>query len=75
MRWRKSSHSNPDGPQCVEISGWHKSSYSTNGGDCVEAAEGRSVLIRDTQNRELGHLTFASPEWAGLLSTLKARQP
>lgn len=56
-RWRKSSYSNPDGPQCVEV------------------AEGRSVLVRDTQNRGLGHLTFTSPEWTGLLNTLKTRQP
>lgn len=50
---------------------WHKSSYSTNGGDCVEVAEGRSVLVRDTQHRELGHLAFGSNEWSGLLSALK----
>ncbi|WDZ90281.1 DUF397 domain-containing protein [Nocardiopsis sp. HUAS JQ3] len=50
---------------------WHKSSYSTNGGECVEVAEGQSVLVRDTQNRELGHLAFTTPEWAGLLNTLR----
>ncbi|WP_150244202.1 DUF397 domain-containing protein [Nocardiopsis quinghaiensis] len=54
---------------------WHKSSYSTNGGECVEVAEGQSVLVRDTQNRELGRLAFGTPEWTGLLNTLKARQP
>lgn len=52
---------------------WHKSSYSTNGGECVEVAEGRSVLMRDTQNRDRGHLAFAAPEWSGLLNTLKTR--
>ncbi|PDP85434.1 DUF397 domain-containing protein [Glycomyces fuscus] len=55
---------------------WHKSSYSGGGGgNCVEVAEGRSVLVRDTQHRELGHLTFTSPEWAGLLSALKMLRP
>jgi monoamine oxidase len=55
---------------------WHKSSYSGGGGgNCVEVAEGRSVVVRDTQNRELGHLSFASTEWAGLLNALKVRQP
>ncbi|WP_223830416.1 DUF397 domain-containing protein [Nocardiopsis quinghaiensis] len=56
---------------------WHKSSYSGGGGgNCVEVAEGQDeTRVRDTQHRELGHLTFTSPEWAGLLTTLKARQP
>lgn len=55
---------------------WHKSSYSGGGGgNCVEVAEGQSVLVRDTQNRELGHLTFTTPAWASLLNTLKTRQP
>ncbi|MFE1396537.1 DUF397 domain-containing protein [Nocardiopsis dassonvillei] len=52
---------------------WHKSSYSGGGGgNCVEVAEGRSVLVRDTQHRELGHLTFVTAEWTGLLNALKA---
>ena len=50
---------------------WHKSNYSTNGGDCVEVAEGPSVLVRDTKNREHGHLTFDRHEWSGLLNTLR----
>lgn len=53
---------------------FRKSSYSTNGGDCVEVAESRSVLIRDTQNRDLGHLSFETAEWAGLLTALKTHQ-
>jgi hypothetical protein len=51
---------------------WHKSSYS--GGthqDCVEVAESEFVLVRDTQSRELGHLTFDHQEWANLLNTLQ----
>jgi hypothetical protein len=52
---------------------WHKSSYSDGrGGDCVEVSEGRDVLVRDTQNRELGHLRFDSREWGALLGTLTA---
>ncbi|MFL1431906.1 MULTISPECIES: DUF397 domain-containing protein [unclassified Nocardiopsis] len=50
---------------------WHKSSYSDGGGgNCVEVAEGRKTLVRDTQNRELGHLGFEAGEWAALLNTL-----
>lgn len=52
---------------------WHKSSYSGNqGGDCVEVAEAsHQVHIRDTQNRELGHLTFSSSDWGSLLGSLR----
>lgn len=47
---------------------WHKSSYSGGSGDCVEVAETpQSVKVRDTDHRELGHLTFSPREWAALL--------
>ncbi|WP_082376451.1 DUF397 domain-containing protein [Nocardiopsis sp. NRRL B-16309] len=50
---------------------WHKSSYSGgNGGDCVEVAEGAATAVRDTQNRELGYLTFPGGEWTALLGML-----
>ncbi|WP_435107992.1 DUF397 domain-containing protein [Nocardiopsis synnemataformans] len=73
--WRKSSYST-DGGDCVEVSDWHKSSHSgSSGGECVEVAEGwTETRVRDTQNRELGHLAFTTPEWTGLLNTLKVRQ-
>jgi hypothetical protein len=39
MTWRKSSYSNSNGGDCVEVGVWRKSSYSNvNGGDCVEVA-------------------------------------
>lgn len=56
-----------------EKDGWHKSSYSAGGGNCVEVAEGETTLVRDTRNRELGHLAFAPQEWTALLRTLGAR--
>jgi hypothetical protein len=53
---------------------WHKSSYSDGGGgNCVEVSEGRKVLVRDTQNRELGHLGFPATEWAELMSTVRVQ--
>lgn len=70
IRWYKSSYSGGTHQDCVEV-GWHKSSYSTNGGDCVEVAEGQVVLVRDTKHRELGHLTVESAEWTTLLNALK----
>ncbi|MFY7067653.1 DUF397 domain-containing protein [Nocardiopsis changdeensis] len=51
---------------------WHKSSYSGGSGSCVEVAEGAETLVRDTQNRELGHLGFAAGEWTALLRVLPA---
>lgn len=52
---------------------WHKSSYSSTGGNCVEVREGVSGAdVRDTQNRDAGGLTFASDEWSALLRGLRS---
>ncbi|WP_017585463.1 DUF397 domain-containing protein [Nocardiopsis ganjiahuensis] len=54
---------------------FRKSSYSgARTQDCVEVADlPAGAAVRDTQNRELGHLTFGSAEWAALLSTATRR--
>ncbi|MGW8556379.1 DUF397 domain-containing protein [Streptomyces tubercidicus] len=47
LTWRKSSHSNSDGGECVEVSEdllsaatWRKSSYSNpDGGQCIEVSD------------------------------------
>lgn len=53
--------------------GWYKSSYSANGGNCVEVREGVSGTdVRDTQNREAGHLSFTGDEWSALLRGLRS---
>lgn len=52
---------------------WHKSSYSVTGSECVEVREGRETLVRDTQNREAGHLSVPGSEWAALLATVVKR--
>ncbi|GAB3727144.1 DUF397 domain-containing protein [Nocardiopsis nanhaiensis] len=54
---------------------WHTSTYSANGsGQCVEAGPFRhkatAFAVRDSNNRDLGYLTFASPEWTALLASL-----
>jgi hypothetical protein len=53
---------------------WHKSSYSNQtGGHCVEVAETpRSVLIRDTQSRDSGYLSFSAAAWTAFLQNVKA---
>ncbi|WP_067974319.1 DUF397 domain-containing protein [Nocardiopsis trehalosi] len=52
---------------------WHKSSYSSaKGQNCVEAAAAPGVAaVRDTQNRDLGHLAFPASEWTALLAEVK----
>lgn len=41
VTWRKSSYSNSNGGDCVEVGVWRKSSYSSpNGGNCVEVGVG-----------------------------------
>ncbi|WDZ93509.1 DUF397 domain-containing protein [Nocardiopsis sp. HUAS JQ3] len=53
---------------------WHKSSYSDGtGGNCVEVAEGLVTGIRDTQNRQLGHLSAPAPEWTALLAAVRVQ--
>lgn len=47
---------------------WHKSSYSGASSNCVETREGsHGADVRDTQNREAGHLTFDRAEWLAAL--------
>jgi hypothetical protein len=50
---------------------WHKSTYSSGSQNCVEVSEGVETLVRDTQNRERGHLMFARQEWAAALAVAK----
>ncbi|RKS06293.1 uncharacterized protein DUF397 [Nocardiopsis sp. Huas11] len=50
---------------------WHKSSYSSAEGRCVEVSEGASVLVRDTQNRPLGHIEYSADAWTTFLDGVK----
>jgi Domain of unknown function (DUF397) len=58
----------------LPLTGWHKSSYSTDFEDaCVEARanqRGRGVLVRDTKDRALRPLAVSSPAWRTFLGTL-----
>lgn len=53
---------------------WHKASYSGDQAACVEVREHASGAdVRDTQNREAGHLSVPGSEWAALLATVVKR--
>jgi hypothetical protein len=53
-------------------SAWRKSSYSSNTGACVEVADvPSSTHVRDSQQPELGRLTFASAEWSVFVTSVK----
>jgi hypothetical protein len=54
---------------------WRKSSYSANGGTCVEVGSQRSaVLVRDTKDRDGGALAFPGASWRTFLGQLAAGQ-
>ncbi|RKS05280.1 uncharacterized protein DUF397 [Nocardiopsis sp. Huas11] len=52
---------------------WHKSTYSNTGGNCVEVREhATGADVRDTQNRDAGHLTVPRAEWTALLAGVRS---
>ena len=52
---------------------WRKSSFSGNGGNCVEvAAHGSGVLVRDTQDRADAVLRFSQEAWRRFAAQVKA---
>jgi hypothetical protein len=73
--WRKSSYSNGNGGNCIEVTTpqWRKSTYSNgNGGECVEVAGlGHAVGVRDTKDRNGGNLAVAPAAWTSLLTALR----
>lgn len=56
-----------------ELESWRKSSYSGNARqDCVEfRLDKERAQVRDTKNRDLGHLEFAPQAWASFVAELK----
>ena len=72
--WRKSTYSNGNGGNCVELAQWRKSSYSNgNGGECVElAVQPVLTAVRDSKNPGGSVLTFPAESFAAFLTSLKA---
>ena len=55
---------------------WRKSSYSgSNGGECVEVAAARAVLVRDTADRSGPMLTFTAEAWRAFTATITDSRP
>jgi hypothetical protein len=82
VRWRKSSHSDHQGGQCVEVGNvppsqagtWRKSSHSDHhGGDCIEVAGVAQVIaVRDSKDPDGPALAFAAAEWRAFTHRIKA---
>jgi len=54
---------------------WRKSSYSGNGGNCVEVADHDSrVLIRDTKDRTGPMLRFTPDAWRRFADQVKGER-
>ncbi|MCE4948200.1 DUF397 domain-containing protein [Streptomyces noursei] len=83
--WRKSTYSNPDGANCVEVSDdfltsatWRKSSYSNgDGGDCIEVADATLpglVPVRDSKDPFGPALVFPAGGWSAFVGAVKSGQ-
>ena len=52
---------------------WRKSSFSGNGGNCVQVGETtRGVLVRDTQDQQGPALRFSPAVWRRFADQVKA---
>ncbi|RST15179.1 DUF397 domain-containing protein [Streptomyces sp. WAC05374] len=79
-RWRKSTHSNGEGGDCVEVAydfpgaaPWRKSSYSNGeGGNCLEVRDDIAgvVPVRDGKNPAGPVLLISAPAWRAFVGGL-----
>ncbi|MEY9944083.1 DUF397 domain-containing protein [Kitasatospora sp. GAS1066B] len=69
LTWFKSSYSNAEGGECIEVA-WVKSSHSNNeGGECIEvAATPTTIHVRDSKDKTGPALSFPSPSWTAFLT-------
>ncbi|WP_040906254.1 DUF397 domain-containing protein [Streptomyces griseoflavus] len=79
--WRKSSYSNGDGGDCVEVAEafpgaarWRKSTYSNgDGGNCLEVCDAHTAVVpvRDSKVPHGPVLTVTAPTWTSFVTSLK----
>ncbi|MFF4399454.1 DUF397 domain-containing protein [Streptomyces sp. NPDC001480] len=79
--WLKSSYSNGDGGECVEVASdfpgaalWRKSSYSNgDGGNCLEVAANVPGLVpvRDSKVPDGPAVLLSAAAWASFVASLK----
>ncbi|MFF9841130.1 DUF397 domain-containing protein [Streptomyces sp. NPDC013740] len=70
LAWFKSSYSDSEGGNCIEVAyDWRKSSYSSGeGGNCVEvAAHPTAVHVRDSKDPHGPQLAVTPASWAAFV--------
>ncbi|MFD4762334.1 DUF397 domain-containing protein [Streptomyces sp. NPDC058439] len=71
LHWFKSSHSDSEGGNCIEVAyDWRKSSHSDGeGGACVEVATCPTTIhIRDSKVTQGPHLNVAPATWSAFVA-------
>ncbi|QWF83220.1 DUF397 domain-containing protein [Amycolatopsis sp. CA-230715] len=53
-----------------DLGGWFKSSWSPEKANCVEVRLSPTVGVRDTKDRDSGHLDLAPTAWGAFLAQL-----
>nr|WP_237289866.1 DUF397 domain-containing protein [Streptomyces gilvosporeus] len=82
--WRKSSYSNPDGGDCIEVAegfigaaSWRKSSYSNpDGANCIEVRDDLPGLVpvRDSKDPHGPALVFPAASWSAFVTAVKGAE-
>ncbi|MGW7818669.1 DUF397 domain-containing protein [Streptomyces puniciscabiei] len=76
LAWFKSSYSDGEGGDCVELAyTWRKSTHSGGeGGECLELAiHPTAIHIRDSKQPAAPHLTVTPAAWSAFLLGEKER--
>ncbi|MFF1377090.1 DUF397 domain-containing protein [Streptomyces sp. NPDC058308] len=71
LHWFKSSYSDGEGGQCLEVAyPWRKSSYSSEGGgECVELSPcPHAIHVRDSKSLDGPALTISPTPWSRFLA-------
>ncbi|RXS83877.1 DUF397 domain-containing protein [Streptomyces sp. TM32] len=81
VTWRKSTYSNQDGGECIEVSDdlltaatWRKSTHSnSDGGACIEVADNFPSLVpvRDSKDPRRPALIFDATAWSSFVTAVK----